>query len=72
MTAYATADEYDLDKLLDGITRQGLYAAATINPGNHLSQHGIHSTASSTGSGDRTQASPSSGSYNMSASVPGR
>ncbi|XP_071537727.1 required for meiotic nuclear division protein 1 homolog isoform X3 [Panulirus ornatus] len=32
VTAYATADEYDLDKLLDGITHQGLYTAATINP----------------------------------------
>ncbi|XP_071537721.1 uncharacterized protein [Panulirus ornatus] len=70
VTAYATADEYDLDKLLDGITHQGLYTAATINPGNHPSQHGIHSTSSRKGSGGRTQASPSSCSYNMSASVP--
>ncbi|XP_066974049.1 required for meiotic nuclear division protein 1 homolog isoform X4 [Macrobrachium rosenbergii] len=33
--AYATADEYDLDGLLEGLTRQGLYSAAAINPDAH-------------------------------------
>ncbi|XP_027216027.2 required for meiotic nuclear division protein 1 homolog isoform X6 [Penaeus vannamei] len=32
VTAYATADEYDLNKLLDGLTHQGLYVSAGINP----------------------------------------
>ncbi|KAK7070627.1 Required for meiotic nuclear division protein 1, partial [Halocaridina rubra] len=32
--AYATADEYNLDGLLEGLTQQGLYTIAAINPGN--------------------------------------
>ncbi|XP_037791648.1 required for meiotic nuclear division protein 1 homolog isoform X6 [Penaeus monodon] len=32
VTAYATADEYDLNELLDGLTHQGLYISAGINP----------------------------------------
>ncbi|XP_047487434.1 required for meiotic nuclear division protein 1 homolog isoform X6 [Penaeus chinensis] len=32
VTAYATADEYDLNELLDGLTHQGLYVSAGINP----------------------------------------
>ncbi|XP_068219006.1 required for meiotic nuclear division protein 1 homolog isoform X4 [Palaemon carinicauda] len=35
VTAYATADEYDLDGLLEGLTQQGLYTVAAINPDAH-------------------------------------
>ncbi|XP_050725915.1 required for meiotic nuclear division protein 1 homolog isoform X3 [Eriocheir sinensis] len=30
VTAYATADEYDLERLLNGLTQQGLYSAASL------------------------------------------
>lgn len=39
VTAYATADEYDLDGLIEGLTQQGLYTAAPINPGNTSSEN---------------------------------
>lgn len=69
VTAYATADEYNLEKLLDGLTRQGLYTRASITPGNHPSEHGTHRTASGLISGGRAQATSSSAS-SMSPPVP--
>nr|XP_045581651.1 uncharacterized protein LOC123745298 [Procambarus clarkii] len=54
VTAYATADEYDLDKLLDGLTQQGLYTRASITPGTPTSQMTNHTT-----SGNPPQASSS-------------
>lgn len=32
MTAYATAEEYDLEKLHEGLTNQGLYSAVPVLP----------------------------------------
>ncbi|KAG7155104.1 putative required for meiotic nuclear division protein 1-like, partial [Homarus americanus] len=70
VTAYATADEYNLDKLLDGLIHQGLYTAARIAPCNLSSQQGIHSTSSGSDSGSRAQAHSGSGSNSVSSSVP--
>lgn len=56
--AYATADEYDLDGLLEGLTRQGLYSAAAINPGNVSADSPVHAASGKAGK-SATQSSSS-------------
>ncbi|XP_068219004.1 required for meiotic nuclear division protein 1 homolog isoform X2 [Palaemon carinicauda] len=62
VTAYATADEYDLDGLLEGLTQQGLYTVAAINPGNVFEDSPVHGTSGKAAKGSAQQAS-----YNFSA-----
>lgn len=42
VTAYATADEYDLERLLDGLTQQGLYSAASLTPASPIGTPAPH------------------------------
>ncbi|XP_027216025.2 required for meiotic nuclear division protein 1 homolog isoform X3 [Penaeus vannamei] len=68
VTAYATADEYDLNKLLDGLTHQGLYVSAGINPGN--TNNDKMSTSPGMHSDSHAHLSSKSGSHASSHSVP--
>lgn len=70
VTAYATADEYDLNKLLDGLTHQGLYVSAGINPGN--TNNDKMSTSPGMHSDSHAHLSSKSGSHASSHSVPGK
>ncbi|XP_037791647.1 required for meiotic nuclear division protein 1 homolog isoform X5 [Penaeus monodon] len=68
VTAYATADEYDLNELLDGLTHQGLYISAGINPGNTTNDK--MSTAPGMHSDSHAHLSSKSGLHAPSHSVP--